>query len=141
MNEKGIPAHLIEEFCNYEEWHHCSSKYNIVKFYNPEYVLATFGVIKSENYSANDEAVRALEEYKNKKGNKDTKIFEDCEVEWIEWEGTRSHPKAECHHVEGAIIEHSGGRFVKIKLPNGKEFKKKIGANGFYVWKNHRRLF
>lgn len=138
----GIPAELIQKYCRYIEWHHCSSRFNIVEFYDPEKVLATFGLITREDYESNPEAIAALKKYKEDKKKKEVKTYENCTIEWLEWGGTRKHPTATECRAEGATVTHDGGQFVKIKLVDGREFKKKIYSNGFSVRKeNYGRLF
>ncbi len=137
----GIPASLIEKYCRYEEWHHTSKEYNITNFYNPVKVLATFGIIEHEYYPVNLDAVQALKEYKEEKKKREVKVYENCTVEWLEWGGTRKHPKAIQCHAKNATVTHDGGQFVKIRLTDGTEFRKKIGSNGFTVSDKSRRIF
>jgi len=95
---KKVPKNLIELFCDYEEWHHTSKEYNRTNFYNEEYVLATFGIIQSENYEADPSAVEALKKHKpNKIETKHGTIT----YAW--WSGSRNYPKRHTSTFTGEI--------------------------------------
>lgn len=134
-----IPSSLIKKFIEPSEWHHTSSWYNSTNYYVLDEVLAVFG--KADDYDAdgysskceyysNPDAIKALAEFASLKKAK--VIYKNCEIEWIEWGGSRRHPIAN-KYKEVGDIEYEGGSFVKIILKN-KTFKKKIGSNGFYIW-------
>jgi hypothetical protein len=131
--DTGVPAHLVEEYCRYEEWHHTSSMYNSTPFYNREYVRATFGLEKSEDYDPDPEAIEALQSYK--RNLKNSKTYDNCHVEWIEWSGTRKHPRATKMEANGCRVTVKGNT-ATIELPpdscwHKKSFKKRLTANGF----------
>lgn len=138
----AVPVKLIREYCTPEESHHASKMYNLVAFYLKDYVLATFGLIKSDEWDANPVAVEAFTKYKEQSKNKTTTTFENCEVEWLEWGGRRRHPIAYKYNEEGAVVKHiSGGSFVNIIFKNGKTLKKRIDSNGFTVQQKGKRIF
>jgi hypothetical protein len=125
----GVPAHLVREFCRYEEWHHTSSRFNVTRFYNREYVRATFGLEPSEDYDANPDAVAALEEYR--RGLSSAKTYDNCRVSWLEWGGTRKHPVATRRSAEGCRVTVKGVT-ATIETPEGKSFRKRLKTRGFW---------
>lgn len=126
---KDIPAKLIDQFCRYEEWHHSSKNYNKVKFYDPAYVLAVFGLETSEDHEANPHAIAALDAHKESKKTAPT-IHTNCVVEWIEWGGSLKRPKAEECRAEGCTVSVKG-QTATITLENGNSFVKRLSTNGF----------
>jgi hypothetical protein len=126
--DTGIPAHLVEEYCRYEEYHHTSSMYNSTPFYNREYVRATFGLEKSEDYEADPDAVAALEAYR--KGLRNAKTYDNCRVEWLEWGGTRKHPRATQMVADGCRVTVKGVT-ATVETPDGKTFVKRLTTKGF----------
>jgi hypothetical protein len=138
----GIPAKLVEQFCEPEEWHHTSSFYNATNFYNKEYVLATFGIIRSEDYDPDPEAIKALKEYKELLHKKTApEVYENCEVKWIEWKGSRRHPIPQEHKAFGCRVEKISLYFVRVIFEDGTSMVKKIGSNGFRVWSEPLKRF
>jgi hypothetical protein len=125
---REVPTPLIQEFCRYAEWHHTSSQYNRTNFYDPEYVLSTFGIIENEEYPPNPLAIRALQEWNANKSQE--KVYENCAVTWLEWSGTRRHPHAEEKVVSGCRVSVKG-QTATIVLPNGNTFKKRLTTKGF----------
>lgn len=125
----GVPASLVEAHCRYAEWHHCSSRYNKVKFYNPQYVRATFGIEQHEDYSAAPQAVAALAAYKAAKKSAPV-IHTNCRVEWLEWSGSIKHPRANECSADGCTVMVKG-QTATVTLPNGNSFIKRLSTNGF----------
>lgn len=126
---KGVPAHLIRQFVEPAEWHHTSSRYNSTNFFNTIEVQAAFGLEPSDDYEVNPEAVTALAAWKF--GQKsDGIIHENCKVEWLEWAGTRNHPKATRQTADGCTVSVKG-QTATITLPDGKSFVKRLKTNGF----------
>ena len=130
--DTGVPAHLVERFCLCDEWHHTSSWFNETKFYDREYVRATFGLEKSEDYDANPEAVAALEDYRRSLAS--AKTHDNCHVEWLEWSGTRKHPVAIRRSAEGCRVTVKGVT-ATVETPEGKRFVKRLNTKGFYFIK------
>jgi len=126
---KGVPAELVRQFCQPVEWHHSSSWYNRVDFYDPEEVRATFGLEPSAGVNPDPEAVAALAKWRESRKVKPN-IYRNCRVEWIDWIGTRRHPKAIERVAEGCTVAIKG-QTATITLPDGTTFRKRLGANGF----------
>lgn len=64
---KKLPVALIVKFCRSEEWHHSSPRYNEISYYNPDYVKATFGIIKHDNFQPNEKAIAAWALFREEK--------------------------------------------------------------------------
>ena len=125
---KGVPPVLIREFCRYNEWHHTSKRFNKVNFYDPTYVRCVFGLEESEQFEANPEAVEALSNYRSNKDN--TVVYENCTVEWLEWRGTKSHPRAKKWIEKNRRVDVKG-QTATVKLQDGSTLKKRLTTNGF----------
>lgn len=125
----GIPAELVRKFVPREEWHHCSSRYNRVDFYCPEKVLATFGKVASDRYLPDPDAVQALSEHNL---SRLPERHYNATVRWIEWTGTRSHPKPKYMVAEGCEVLVKGNT-AKVTLPSGETFSKRMFTNGFII--------
>ena len=106
-------------------WHHTSSMYN-----------------KTEFYAIDEDVVESLD-----KDTVDIWIAESKQVEmpqaniyrgdfeYIEWVGTRKHPKAIEHKLEDVNIEERGSFYYVTDDAGNQLIKKKIGSNGTYVRK------
>ena len=126
---KAVTPILIERFCRYAEWHHSSKAFNRVKFYDPDYVLATFGLIPSDDHDANDAAVTALAAHKAEKKS-GPEILDNCTVEWIEWTGSLRRPKATERKEEGCMVAIKG-QTATITTRSGEVFVKRLSTRGF----------
>lgn len=100
-------------------WHHTSSYFNKTAFYAVNIDLIGNCFAQIEKAAASKEAVE------KKFGN----------IYYLEWTGTRNHPKAtECCY-ENIWIEEKGCFYICYKQIDDKDpfFKKKIGSNGTKV--------
>lgn len=102
------------------EWHHTSAKYNCTDFYEVnEWILDH---LEPEDVAAWQESPSSSVTPTRKKGN----------IDWLEWSGTRKHPKATEKRLENVEIEEKGSFYIVYQ--NGQQvLKKKIGSNGTYV--------
>lgn len=111
---KKTPIQILKDMClSYSSWHHTSNHYNKTKFYSLD--------------------INAIEELTDEKINeiiaerKVEKKKEPYEEKWkcafLEWSGTRNHPKA-TEIIEVGIVK--GDWFIRA---DGS--KKKTTANGF----------
>lgn len=105
------------------EWHHCSSYYNQVDFYE----------LDIDELADHDDIAywqNLLDEYKaDKKAAKEQiKTEKRAFCKYLTWSGSRRHPKATEYEAEGVI---KGDWFY----PDGESFKKNIYANGFVIIK------
>lgn len=112
---------LRDEFLRKSSWHHTSSMYNQTDFYslddNAVEKLAKSGRIN--DLSEIDERTKAYNKASKEKLSKE----ETWEVEYLEWSGPRSRPRATTKTATGTI---RGDWFY---LPDGS--KKSIKARGF----------
>jgi hypothetical protein len=120
----GVPCAYIKERIKTNEWHHLSGWYNCVDYYSFEDIQVW---IESE------EGKSDLAQWKEEHSKKTTLIRTGCCVEWLEWRGTRRHPRAVVRREEGCTVEDSGGSFLRIILPNGTEIKKKRDCKGLEI--------
>lgn len=115
-NLKKLPVKTMKQELLYNSsWHHTSSHFNKTNFYRlDEDRLAEL---------TDAEIDRLLEESKKPKTEKKEPEDEKWECAFLEWSGTRNHPKATRRVEEGTI---KGDWFFR---KDGS--KKKISANGF----------
>ena len=128
---KGISAALVQKFCRYEEWHHSSGFYNRVKFYCPLCVTIIFGKVpgKCEDHGVcecDPQAVEALAQSQAV----ESYLLKDQYVEWIEWTGSRKHPKANPRIAENCTIVIKG-QTATVYLPDDSRMTKRLTTNGF----------
>ncbi len=134
--ELGVSTQAIKEILTPSAWHHASSYYNKVDVYdiNPYLELKAGKELSAEIYTEEE-----IADYKAKwdkmknmpKPDKSVKQFYG-DAKWIEWVGTRAHPKA-IEHVEKNVLIEEKGSFYTIHLKDGTSVRKKIGSNGTYV--------
>ena len=111
---KKIPVKILKDIClKYSSWHHTSNHYNKTEFYSLDY---------DEIVELTDEKIEnILSEYKSEKP------VEPAEERWqcafLEWSGTRKHPKATEVIEEGVV---KGDWFYRADGT-----KKKTTSNGF----------
>lgn len=111
---KKLNVKLLKEIClTYSSWHHTSNHYNKTEFYSLDY---------DEIEELTDEKIEnILSEYKSEKPIE--AVEERWQCAFLEWSGTRKHPKATEVIEEGVI---KGDWFYRA---DGS--KKKTTANGF----------
>lgn len=133
----GVPAVLVRQFVQKTEWHHCSSKYNRVDFYDPAEVRAVFGLEVSPDHKPDPHAVEALAAFASK--NKVVTVHEDCEVEWLEWLGSKTRPQCVERKESGAKIELKG-QTATVTFANGHSMRKRLMTRGFRWHTNQMSL-
>jgi len=131
---KQVPASLIERFVRYAEWHHSSKNYNRVKFYDPQTVLATFGLIEATDecgdpIPACPDAIKALAAYKAEKKS-GGEVHHGCTAEWIDWSGSLKRPTATERKEVGCTISLKG-QTATITLQSGEVVTKRLSTRGF----------
>jgi len=95
------------------EWHHTSSYY------------------RKTNYYSFSEAEERIEELKNWKNPQKPTIDEGCVVSWLEWSGSRLHPKCKKRQAHNCKVEYNGMSTYKITFEDGKTMIKRKGTRGF----------
>lgn len=107
------PAPLVKNLLTYSEWHHTSNWYNQTDFYKVDLeYLEDVSIDDLKAFLERCNKPKATNEYK-------------ARCRYLEWSGTRKHPKAtECESI-GTI---KGNWFY---LSNGS--KKSVNAKGFVI--------
>lgn len=114
----GVSTAAIKEILRPSEWHHTSGWFNKTDYYDIS--------------DLSEEKLAALKAYKA-----DNSVYEyQADVEWIEWSGSRRHPKANKFKAENIKVTEKGC-FYTFHLPD-RDVRKKIDSNGTRVnriWK------
>ena len=127
----SIPTKLIKKYCKYAESHHTSKHFNMTNFYNEKYVRAIFGLDASDVYDSVPDAVQELKKYKEN-SKEAAKIYEKCQVEWLDWSGSRRH--RQCKDMSATNCKVSIKKeTATITLPDGSSFQKRLSTNGFKI--------
>lgn len=107
------------------EYHHTGKHFNRTDFYRPEDVREQVAQLSREDIDVAKAAVKA-------QTTKDSEVtvHKNCHVEWLEWFGTRAHPKAERETAEGATVSVKG-QTATITFADGKSMTKRLSTNGF----------
>ena len=107
-----LKAHLLHK----SSWHHTGKFCNCTDFYSID-----FDLIDSLD-------LKTVKEWQLEKIKKEVEQVKKYECIYLEWTGTRKHPKANEVKAKGII---KGNWFY----PDNENFKKSINANGFKILK------
>lgn len=115
-NLKKVPVSMLKDVClKQTSWHHTSEYYNRTNFYSLD-----IGKIES----LTDKDIKSyLEAAKEQKANVKEPIAEKWECSFLEWSGTKTHPKATTVTEIGTL---KGNWFIRS---DGS--KKSVNAKGF----------
>lgn len=130
----GVPAKLVEQYCRYAEWHHTSGQYNKTKFYDRHYVRVVFGLDEPTEDDEEEEILpnpTAIEALANYNGHSE-QVIENATVTWLEWGGTRTHPRAKERKGEGCTVLIKGNT-AKITFADGHTMTKRLTTTGFKI--------
>lgn len=120
---KRVPlAVLKNRVLEYVSWHHTSSRYNRTEFY-------CVSESRIERLSIDD--IDALS--RRKPQSFSVKRYRGT-LEYLEWSGTRAHPKANKVFLKDVIIEEKGSFYRVLRDDGSLIIRKKIGSNGTYVY-------
>lgn len=108
---------------SYSSWHHTSSHYNRTDFYS---------VSESKVDALTDEEISKLE--KRKKPKPKTERYRGT-LEYLEWSGTRNHPKATRRILDDVIIEERGSFYYAYDDDGELIIRKKMFSNGTHASK------
>lgn len=114
---------LFNLFLSFDSWHHTGKMYKKTNFY-------AFNDSKLFDLT-NEKIIELLQQQKQEKKNMDVEEKKYCKAHFLEWGGTRKHPKAYDYEENGYIL---GNWFYRS---NGR--KKSVSANGFYVIEYYQR--
>ena len=122
----GVPLQWVKRQRT-REWHHTSSRYNVTNYYDLELLLETL--------ETSDGQAELAEVYAELSAQKSAKpvILTGCTVFWLDWVGTRNHPRVIERSVDNATVTIPAGKFVTVSTPNGRPFKKGRNTKGFRV--------
>lgn len=113
---KKLPAKVLKGICLiYSSWHHTSNHYNKTDFYSLD-------IDRIENLT-DDKIEELLSDYKADKKVENKPSEEKWECAFLEWSGSRKHPKAT------EVIEEGTVKGIWFYRKDGS--KKKTTANGF----------
>lgn len=122
-NLRRIPVKVLKEVClKYSSWHHTSNHYNRTNFYSLD-------VDAIENLT--DEKIEELIADYNVGKKKDKSLEEQWKCAFLEWSGSRKHPKSteviEVGTVKGEYFYRADGSRKKTTA-NGFRYIEKIGG-------------
>ena len=120
----GVPAAYVRERIGTGEWHHSSKFYNVVEYYDLAVCTEWLG---------SEEGRADLAEWQAAQKPRQASTRAGCRVEWLEWSGTRNHPRAKKCSAEGCTVTDKGGAFLEIILPDGSTLKKKKDCKGLNI--------
>lgn len=129
----GVPVEFVRAQVA-SEWHHTSKHYNCTDYYDLDAI---------REHLETDEGRAQLETIKlSLKAKKATPeiVHTPADVKWLEWTGSRNHPKCTEMSAAGAIVTDRGGKFVEVKLSDGATFRKGRDTRGFEVRVNGKRV-
>lgn len=129
---RGVSAALVREFCQPEEWHHTSARYHRTDFFDPHLVRVAFGVEPACDDGTcgcelNERAVDAL---RARTAHPEPAVHEGCTVTWLEWAGTRRHPRVTEHTATGCTVTVVGSTAI-VAFADGRTMRKRLATNGF----------
>lgn len=129
----GVPTLWVQRQRT-TEWHHTSARYNITDYYDMDALQEHLETPEGQEQLAEVKAeLAALKKAPER-------VWTGVEVRWVEWSGTRAHPKARGRMETGCTVTDSGGKFVVVTLPNGNTFRKGKNTNGFHVIANGKEV-
>jgi predicted transcriptional regulator len=128
-----VSTAAVKEFCKPCEHHHTSSWFNCTNYYEEtDLLLAAQGEQDPERFDGEkEEAYALLKKMRAFNVKSDARTFAAAKVKWLEWSGSRAHPKATEMIAENIQVTVKG-QFATLHLPNG-DLRKKIDARGFSI--------
>lgn len=121
----GVKPKAIKALLTASEWHHTSSHFNKTDYYDAE------------------EAQERLEELKAWQEPTAGEITHlGCSGEFVDWSGTRNHPKATVVKFEGLKVVEKGDWFtfvIQVTPVMVRKIRKGRNTNGFKVYDSNKR--
>jgi len=134
-----LPAGFVRDcsqFASGGEWHHSSKFFNRVAYFDTEMIAAWQAGeadVVEERGQTLDAALAAWRETQKAAAEKPVKEITGCSVKWLEWGGSRSHPRATERVATNCTVRDAGGKFVTVIFPDGHGMKKGRDTNGFKI--------
>lgn len=122
----GVPVAWVK-LQHTREWHHTSGWYNSTDYYDVETLAEHLATDYGQEQLAQVKAEIAAQK------KKPETVITGATVRWLEWVGTRNHPRAIERESTGCTVTDAGGKFVTVALHDGTTFKKGKATNGFAV--------
>lgn len=119
-----VPTEYVRERIGTREWHHSSKFYNCVSYYD---------IAECAEWLDSEEGRSDFAEWRAAQKPRQASTRTGCRVEWLEWVGTRNHPRAIKRNADGCTVTDKGGAFLEILLPNGRTLKKKKDCKGLNI--------
>jgi hypothetical protein len=139
--ELKVKTNAIKCLVEPSEWHHTSSWFNSTDYYDGSLLIPLAkNMMPDESYYCDeDDLFEAADLLLKLRAFREPKAIgwtdDNCDVDWIEWDGSRKRPKAIEHSEKRCHVEFNGKSTYKIKTPSGYTFTKREGANGFYIYR------
>jgi hypothetical protein len=113
----GITVQIIKDVVQSSEWHHTSKFANATTYYSIENI-----------YESRQELREAI---RQKKETKHIKLaWTKCSVRYLDWGGTRKHPKSIEVFLTDCLVIQTTPKTVQI-FTSKSNFSKRIDSNGF----------
>ncbi len=131
----GVQSQAIKALMRPCEWHHTSSHYNATNYYDGMILLdVKNGTFNESDYDEEDLAeARELLEKLQAWQPAGEEVHENCDVKWLEWSGTRKHPKAQEMTASGCRVAVKGSTCM-ITFADGKTMTKRQETRGFFFY-------
>lgn len=124
--EKAPKAVLVDLLLRRSSWHHTSSYCNSTDFYSVDIDLL--------KQLTNEAIKESVESHKTTTCKKEPVVNKyKGIIRYLEWSGTRNHPKATEMELKDVNIEEKGCFYIVTDDKGSQLLKKKIGSNGTYV--------
>ena len=126
-----LPKGFVKHFCGFAltEWHHTSKFYNSTDYYDATMIESWMNGNDSAVGESFDASIREWKTIVNQ--STETVIYENVDVKWLEWSGTRNYPVAKEKTAKNVTIKDSGKTMLTIILGDGTTFRKARNTRGF----------
>jgi hypothetical protein len=142
-----LPVKFIQSNCAFAcggEYHHTSKFFNATLYYDTAEIQRW---INGESYLVEELGgfVEVFTEWRKQENEVRERRWrpvthDGTTVCWLEWGGTRRHPRATKRRAEGCTVVDKGNPFVVVTLPNGSTMRKKRDCRGFEVFKDGKLI-
>jgi hypothetical protein len=139
----GVDTQAVTDHCSSREFHHTSKWYNATYYYDEPALLieADSGLDaddldddEREEAAAKLTAMRADTAARRRSKRKPPEVWEGCTVTWLEWSGSRAHPKCnERTEKECKVVRKPSTFTYIITMADGRELRKRDGTRGLAV--------
>ncbi len=142
----GISTETVRGRLYTAEYHHTSKWFNETLYYDEPALIAladgrepTEDELAGNDFETTAEARARLNELRaetatRKAAREDVTEWTGCTVTWLEWSGSRRHPRATKMHSTGCRVTRKGSApTVTVTADNGPTMRKSIDTRGFEV--------